>query len=71
MIPKVIPYCWFGGNPLSEEAKIYIESWKKYCPDYEIKRWDETNYNVNGCQYMADAYKEKKWAFKASQTYIK
>lgn len=35
MIPKKIHYCWFGGNPLSEEVKRYIASWKKYCPDYE------------------------------------
>ena len=29
MIPKKIHYCWFGGNPLSEEVKWYIASWKK------------------------------------------
>lgn len=63
MIPKIIHYCWFGGNPLPDDVKQCIESWKRYCPDYEIKRWDETNYDINKCQYMADAYKEKKWAF--------
>ena len=47
MIPKVIHYCWFGGNPLPEEAKRCIESWKKYCPDYKIIEWNENNYDVN------------------------
>lgn len=63
MIPKIIHYCWFGGNPLPELAKKCIESWKKYCPDYDIKRWDETNFDLDCCDYVREAYQEKKWAF--------
>lgn len=63
MIPKVIHYCWFGYNPLPDEAKKYIDSWKKYCPGYEVRQWDESNFNVNCCQYVKDAYEAKKWAF--------
>lgn len=63
MIPKIIHYCWFGGNPLPELAQKCIESWKKYCPDYEIKRWDETNFDLNYNDYVREAYDAKKWAF--------
>ncbi len=63
MIPKVIHYCWFGGNPLPEMAIKCIESWKKYLPDYEIKQWDESNFDVNMIPYTAEAYKTKKYAF--------
>lgn len=28
VIPKKIHYCWFGGNPLPENAKKYIATWK-------------------------------------------
>lgn len=63
MIPKKIHYCWFGGNPLPELAKKCIESWKKYCPDYEIIEWNENNYDVTKCLYMKEAYEAKKWAF--------
>lgn len=63
MIPKIIHYCWFGGNPEPKDVQICIASWRKYLPDYEIIRWDESNYDVHKCQYMSDAYKEKKWAF--------
>lgn len=63
MIPKIIHYCWFGGKPEPEDVRRCIASWKKYLPDYEIRRWDETNYDVTKNQYMNDAYKEKKWAF--------
>lgn len=63
MIPKIIHYCWFGGNKLPENVKKCIESWKKYMPDYEIKRWDETNYDINKCDFIKEAYENKKWAF--------
>ena len=63
MIPKVIHYCWFGGNPKSEIIQKYIASWKKYCPDYEIKEWTEENYDVNKHPFMKAAYEAKKWAF--------
>lgn len=64
MIPKIIHYCWFGGNPLPELALKCIESWKKYCPDYEIVCWNETNYSLdNKCVYVQEASEEKKWAF--------
>lgn len=62
-IPKTIHYCWFGGNPLPESAQKYIESWRKYCPDYEIKEWNESNFDVNCCAYVREAYAAKKWAF--------
>lgn len=62
-IPPVIHYCWFGGKPLPEQAIKCIESWKKFCPGYEIKRWDESNYDVNACAYTKEAYEAGKWAF--------
>ena len=63
MIPKIIHYCWFGKKPLPELAVKCIESWKKYCPDYEIKEWNEDNFDINYCSYVSEAYEAKKWAF--------
>ena len=63
MIPKIIHYCWFGKKSLPEEARKCIESWKKYCPDYEIKEWNEDNFDINSCVYVKEAYNEQKWAF--------
>lgn len=63
MIPKVIHYCWFGRNPLPESAVKCIESWRKYMPDYEIKEWNEDNFDVNMVPYIAEAYSVKKYAF--------
>lgn len=63
MIPKKIHYCWFGGNPLSELAKKCIDSWQKYCPDYEIIEWNEKNFDIESYRYAKEAYDVKKWAF--------
>ena len=61
MIPKKIHYCWFGGNPFPEDAKRYIQSWKKYCPDYEIKEWNESNFNLDMYPYVREAYDNRKF----------
>ena len=43
MIPKIIHYCWFGGEKPQKVVKC-IESWKKNLPDYEIKEWNQNFY---------------------------
>jgi len=63
MIPKIIHYCWFGRNPLPESAIKCINSWKKYFPDYEIREWNEDNFDVNILPYTQEAYQAKKYAF--------
>lgn len=63
MIPKIIHYCWFGGNPLPISAQKCIDSWKKYFPDYEIIEWNEQNFDVNKILYTKQAYEAKKYAF--------
>ena len=63
MIPKIIHYCWFGRGEKPPLAKKCIASWHKFLPDYEIKEWNEDNYNITKNAYMAAAYKEKKYGF--------
>jgi hypothetical protein len=70
-IPKVIHYCWFGEQTMPPEYEKYIETWKKFCPDYTIKLWNESNFNIEQNKYMAQAYKEKKWAFVSDCARIK
>ena len=48
---------------MPELAQKCIASWKKYLPDYEIKEWNEDNFDVNIIPYTAEAYKAKKYAF--------
>lgn len=65
MIPKVIHYVWLGGKELSDDAKKNIETWKKYNPDYEIKEWNESNFDISAINYTKEAYAAKKWGFVA------
>ena len=62
-IPKIIHYCWFGGSPIRDDFERYIKTWKDLCPDYDIVRWDESNYDYKKNEYMYEAYKQKKWSF--------
>lgn len=63
IIPPIIHYFWFGENKIPEQNQKCIDSWKKYCPNYEIIKWSENNYDVSKCKYMKQAYESKKWGF--------
>lgn len=63
-IPKIIHYCWFGHNPKPELAQKCMDSWKKYCPDYNIIEWSEENFDTSSAPlYVRQAYEAKRWAF--------
>ncbi|SFU66016.1 glycosyltransferase family 32 protein [Butyrivibrio sp. M55] len=63
MIPKVIHYCWFGDKEIPVFLKECMESWKEMCPDYEIKRWDENNFDVSKYLFTKQAYEKGKYGF--------
>lgn len=71
MIPKKIHYCWFGKKPLPKEVIKCIKSWEKFCPDYEIIRWDETNFDIECSPFVKKAYSEKAWAFVSDYARLK
>lgn len=62
-IPKIIHYCWFGHGKMPDTAYKCIDSWKKFFPDYEIKLWNEDNFDVNINRYTTEAYNARKYAF--------
>ena len=63
MIPKTIHYFWFGGKAKPKSVERCIASWRKYCPDYEIKEWNEANFDINMMPYTHDAYTAGRYAF--------
>ncbi|MBM6946444.1 glycosyl transferase [Bacteroides gallinaceum] len=63
MIPKTIHYCWFGRNQKPENVLQCIQTWKDKMPDYEIKEWNEDNFDVNYNDFTKEAYHVKKYAF--------
>ena len=71
MIPKRIHYCWFGRNPLPQDVKKCMESWKRFCPDYEITEWNESNFDINCHPFVKSAYEAKAWAFVSDYARLK
>ncbi len=63
MIPKKIHYCWFGRNPKPKSVEKCINSWHKYCSDYEIIEWNEDNFDISASIYTMSAYNQRKYAF--------
>ena len=63
MIPKTIHCCWFGRGEKPKLAQKCIESWKKYCPDYEIIEWNEDTFNVNLNDYTRFTYEHELYAY--------
>ena len=63
MIPKIIHYCWFGRSEKSQFVKKCIDSWKRYCPDFEIIEWNEDNFDLDYNDYVRYCYNNRKWAF--------
>lgn len=63
VVIKKIHYCWFGGKPLGDLELRCIASWRKFLPEFEIIRWDESNFNIDICPYAKEAYARRKWAF--------
>lgn len=70
-IPKKIHYCWFGGKPLPKNALKCIRSWQKFCPDYQIIQWNESNFDFSGNRYALEALSAGKWAFVSDYARLK
>lgn len=71
MIPKIIHYCWFGKGEKSALINKCIKTWKKYCPDYQIIEWNETNFDVEVHQYCKSAFQKRSWAFVSDYARLK
>ena len=64
MIPKIIHFCWFGGNELPNDTKRYILTWRKVLKGYRIHQWNEQSFDLSTApEYVKEAYESKKYAF--------
>ena len=65
MIPRIIHYCWFSGEPFDEITSRCIETWKQNCPDYEIRECNPLNFDMEINDFVKEAFAAGKWAFVA------
>lgn len=40
---------WVGSAPYPDMVKYCMKLWKKYLSDYELKLWNEGNFNIVCC----------------------
>ena len=62
-IPPILHYCWFGRGEKPERVRRCIASWQKQLPAYELREWNESNFDSDVIPYTAQAYARKKYAF--------
>ena len=62
MIPRTIHYFWFGG-PKTALAKMCIASWRRHCPGWEIREWNESNVDIDSFPFASAAFAAQKWGF--------
>lgn len=70
-IPKIIHFCWFGGQQKPSKVQKCIDSWYKYLSDYEFMEWNESNFDVNCNEYVKQAYENRKFAYVSDVARIK
>ncbi len=60
-IPKLIHYCWFGTRPLDALSIACMKTWTEVLPDYKVKVWNETHFNIQSAPlFVQEAYSKKK-----------
>ena len=62
-IEKTIHCFWFSGEKKPGLYQKCIDSWKRVCPEYQIKEWNMDNYDWEKHPFMKKAIQLKKWAF--------
>lgn len=65
MIPKIIHYTWFSGEPYPQNIQRCIDSWKIHLPGYELRLWDMDAIKDIDSKFLWEALSERKWAYAA------
>ena len=71
MTPKIIHYVWVGDAPKPPIVLKCIESWKRFCPGWEIREWSNDILSEIDNRYVQEAFRYKKWAFVADWLRLK
>lgn len=58
-IPKILHYCWFGGE-MPPQIKEWMKTWDGFLPGFERMAWNEDNFALDA-PYLQSAYQQKRW----------
>ena len=63
MIPRTIHYCWFGNGARPKLIERCVASWRQFAPDFELREWNESTFDVAAFPFARDAYAAGNYAF--------
>lgn len=65
MIPKTLYLVWLSGNKFTERVKNNLETWKKFCPDYDIRHITSNDVSdiIEKSEFLKLIYPTKKYPF--------
>jgi hypothetical protein len=62
-VPKVIHLCWFGQAKMSDRIQSCVRSiYSLEKHGYQVRLWDESNYDVHASACVQRAYEQKRWS---------
>lgn len=65
MIPKIIHFCWLSDDPFPADVKRYMDTWRRFLPDYEFRHWNFSRFPKSKSKWVEEAYDRRKYAFAA------
>lgn len=65
MIPKIIHYFWQSPGPMPQKLRRCVDSWSRFCPDFEIRCWDGSSLGEDTPLWVRQALECRKYAFAA------
>ena len=71
MIPKTIHCVWVGGARKPPVVERCMESWRRFCPGWEIREWGDADLDGIANRYLNEARAQRKWAFVADYLRLK
>ncbi|MDR2098097.1 MAG: glycosyl transferase [Spirochaetaceae bacterium] len=62
MIPQIIHYCWLSDDPIPEDYRRCMTTWKAKLPDWEFMLWDTKRFDVNSVLWVKQAFEVELYA---------
>lgn len=63
MIPKIIHYTWFSGDPMPKQVEECLSTWHQLMPDWEFRLWDLRSVQGIDSIWLRECLESRKWAF--------
>jgi hypothetical protein len=71
MTPKIIHCVWLGGAEKPPVVRKCMESWRRFCPGWEVREWGDADMARVSNRYAREADGRRQWAFASDYLRLK